>query len=85
MRKLIILKARMADIITDGLRSLLLESLGYDVSIIEYISSLETPKNLMIRVTKVRSKSKEIFNEYKKLKKLLNVKPSLEKLINNLP
>ncbi|HCW74680.1 MAG TPA: SAM-dependent methyltransferase [Clostridiaceae bacterium] len=44
-----ILKARLADTLTDGLRGLMLEEHGYDVSIVEYISPLETPKNLMIR------------------------------------
>lgn len=44
-----ILKARLADTLTDGLRGLMLEEHGYEVSIVEYISPLETPKNLMIR------------------------------------
>ncbi|HSR04998.1 MAG TPA: SAM-dependent methyltransferase [Proteiniclasticum sp.] len=44
-----ILKARLADTLTDGLRGLMLEEHGYEVSVVEYISPLETPKNLMIR------------------------------------
>lgn len=47
-----LLKKRLADTLTDGLRALLLEANGYDVSIIEYISPLETPKNLMIKANK---------------------------------
>lgn len=47
-----IFKARMADILTDGMRSLMLKAKGYKVSVVEYISPLETPKNLMIRAIK---------------------------------
>ena len=49
-----ILKARIADSLTDGLRGLYLEGLGYDVSMVEYISPLDTPKNLMMRIVKTR-------------------------------
>lgn len=49
-----ILKARIADALTDGMRGNYLEANGYDVSIVEYISPLDTPKNLMIRAEKVR-------------------------------
>ncbi len=49
-----ILKARIADSLTDGLRAKYLEAYGYDVSVVEYISPLDTPKNLMIRAEKKR-------------------------------
>lgn len=49
-----ILKARIADALTDGMRANYLEANGYDVSVVEYISPLDTPKNLMIRAEKVR-------------------------------
>ncbi|MFZ5985846.1 MAG: class I SAM-dependent methyltransferase [Bacillota bacterium] len=76
-----ILKARMADVITDGIRAVLLESLGYKVSIVEYISPIETPKNLMIRAQKVQPANNKILSEYKELKKILGINPTLEKLI----
>jgi len=76
-----ILKARMADVLTDGLRALLLEALGYKVSIVEYISPLETPKNLMMRAEKTVEGNKKSMEQYRLLKELLNVSPSLEKLI----
>ena len=43
------LKARLADTLTDSLRCLMLEAAGYEVSCVEWVSPLETPKNLMIR------------------------------------
>ncbi len=76
-----ILKARMADVLTDGIRALLLESLGYKVSIVEYISPVETPKNLMIRALKTQTQNSALIEEYTSIKKALNISPTLEKMI----
>lgn len=78
-----ILKSRMADILTDGMRSLFLEAKGYDVSVVEYISPLETPKNLMIRAIKTKEEDTKALEEYLNLMKNLNVYPSLYSYINN--
>jgi SAM-dependent methyltransferase len=64
-----ILKARLADLITDGMRILLLQSAGYDANIIEYISPLETPKNLMIRAVYTGRPDKSAWLQYKELQK----------------
>lgn len=76
-----ILKARIADALTDGMRAMFIEALGYKVSVVEYISPLETPKNLMIRAEKKQEMNKKILEEYNELKKLLNIEPALERLI----
>jgi len=76
-----ILKARMADVLTDGMRTLFLEAVGYKVSVVEYISPLDTPKNLMIRAEKVSAANRQAMDEYRKLKKLLKVSPALERLV----
>lgn len=47
-----ILEERQAELITDGLRSLLLEAHGYKTKVFEFISTEHTPKNLMITATK---------------------------------
>jgi hypothetical protein len=78
-----IFKARMADILTDGMRSLLLEAKGYEVSVVEYISPLETPKNLMIRALKTKSEDDKAMDEYMKLMGSLNVYPALYAYLNN--
>jgi SAM-dependent methyltransferase len=44
-----IFKARLADVLTDGIRCMILEAFGYKVSAVEYVSPLDTPKNLLIR------------------------------------
>ncbi len=75
-----IFKARLADLLTDGLRSLYLEAKGYKTSVIEYISPLETPKNLMIRAIKVKESNQKALEEFSELKKLLSVEPAVERL-----
>lgn len=76
-----ILKARMADTLTDGMRGLMLEAKGYDVSIVEYISPLETPKNIMIRAEKTSNERPSLLKEYKSLCKSLHVEPALIKFL----
>ena len=63
-----VLKARIADALTDGIRGLILEAVGYEVSIVEYISPLDTPKNLMIRAIKKSGRNRKAYDEYLKLK-----------------
>ncbi len=47
-----ILEERQAEIITDGIRALILESKGYQARVFEFISPDHTGKNLMITATK---------------------------------
>lgn len=77
-----IFKTRMADILTDGMRSLMLEAKGYEVSVVEYISPLETPKNLMIRAIKRREENFKAMDEYMDLISKLNVYPALYSFLN---
>lgn len=76
-----ILKARLADTLTDGLRSAYLEGSGYKVSLVEYISPLETPKNIMIRALYTGKKNLKSMEEYEQLKEMLNVQPAIEKFL----
>jgi len=77
-----VFKTRLADILTDGMRSLLLEAKGYEVSVVEYISPLETPKNLMIRALKTKDNNEKAMDEYFKLMSSLNVYPALYDYLN---
>lgn len=77
-----ILKARLADVLTDGMRSMMLEAKGYDVSVVEYISPLETPKNLMIRALKTSDENYDLMSEYLNLMSSLNVYPALYEFLN---
>jgi len=65
-----------------GMRSLLLKAKGYNVSVVEYISPLETPKNLMIRAIKEKDEDSDAMDEYMTMMSSLNVYPALYDLLN---
>lgn len=73
-----VFKARLADDLTDAMRALYLEARGYEVTALEYISPLETPKNLMIKAVKKAGDNKKAAAEYEALKRFLNVRLSVE-------
>ena len=71
-----ILKERQAEIATDAIRALLLESKGYETKVFEFISMEHTGKNLMITaIRKNKNVAKEAFlKEVKVLKSTLEIK-----------
>ena len=73
-----VFRARLNDILTDGLRCLKLEACGYKVSCVEYCSPLDTPKNLLIKAKKVSDRDPKAEAEYRRLLSELNVRPSIE-------
>ncbi len=52
---------RQAEMITDGMRALILEYFGYKAKVMEFISDVHTPKNVLI----VGSKSSKMTNEHR--------------------
>ncbi len=77
-----ILKQRMADILTDSFRALILRVLGYKTDVIEFISSEHTSRNLMIRAVKRTEPGDPAFvQEYLALKSFWQVTPFLETLL----
>jgi len=46
---------RQAEMVTDGIRSLILEYFGYSTKIFEFVTDLHTPKNIMIVGTKKKN------------------------------
>ena len=77
-----IFKARQADLLTDSIRCLLLEAKGYSVIAQEYISPVETPKNLLIRAFKDGKNQETAKKDYFRLKEMLGINPKLETLID---
>ncbi|MFO0322919.1 MAG: class I SAM-dependent methyltransferase [Bacteroidota bacterium] len=75
---------RQAEMVTDGLRSLILEYHGYTTKIMEFVSDLHTPKNVMItaeKKSKNDSEKKEILSKIKEIKKYFGIEfHQLEKL-----
>lgn len=78
-----VFKTKLADVLTDGMRSLMLEAKGYDVSVVEYISPLETPKNIMLRAVKTKVENEKAMTSYLNLMSDLNVYPALYDFLNN--
>ena len=76
-----IFRARLNDLLTDSLRSLFIESYGYEVSALEYISPLDTPKNLMIRAVKTSPENIEARKQYQDMKEFFNVSPTMENYV----
>lgn len=55
-----ILEERQAELITDGIRSLILEAHGYQTKVFEFISTEHTSKNIMIVGTKNKTNPKAL-------------------------
>lgn len=66
-----ILKERQAELLTDGIRALLLEAYGYKTKVFEFIATEHTPKNVLI--VAVKHKNSKI-PDYKILEKIENIK-----------
>ena len=75
-------KARLADLLTDAMRTLILEAAGYKVSVTEYVSPINTPKNIMIQAEKIQDSNKMAMEEYLELKATFgNMSLELEKML----
>ncbi len=64
-----IIKEKLASLVTDSLRANVLEILGYQVQLLEFIDMEHTPKNILIRATRSENKdSKEAVEKYIRFK-----------------
>lgn len=79
-----ILKDRLCEYLTDGLRALKLEEMGYNVNLIEFTTLEHTAKNIMIRAVKSPTansyKRKLAKEQYNKLKEFYGVNPTIDRL-----
>ena len=74
-----ILKERMSALITDGIRANLLESMGYETQLLEFIDMEHTPKNLLIRA--VKTGNKKDGKKAAELMEALHINPALDRLL----
>ena len=79
-----ILRARLNDVLTDGLRVLKLESLGYETSVVEFVSPLDTPKNLLITARRTSDENPRARQEYEEMCRTMGVRPAVERYAASL-
>ena len=79
---------RQAEMVTDGIRALILEYFGYKTKVFEFISDAHTPKNVMIvgeRDPKLQPKDEKILQKIKDAKSYFGIEyHHLEKLMGIL-
>lgn len=69
-----IIRENLSTLVTDSLRSLFLETYGYNVQLVEFIDMKHTPKNILIRALKdSRVNKNKAKKEYKEFKKFWNL------------
>ncbi len=78
----VIMKERLGDLLTDGLRMQIMKLRGYRVEAIEFIGGEHTPRNLMIRAVKTGAGADASEKQkYDEMLALWKVKPALASLI----
>jgi hypothetical protein len=81
-----ILRERLADVLTDGLRAALLRLLGYRVEVVEFVESRHTPRNALIRAVRTGARPDDRRRaEYLDLADAWRVRPALEVLLADHP
>jgi SAM-dependent methyltransferase len=81
-----ILRERLADTLTDGLRASLLRLSGYKVDVIQFVESQHTPRNTMLRAVRAAGpvKGGAVKKEYDELVATWGLKPRLAELLGHL-
>jgi SAM-dependent methyltransferase len=81
-----ILRERFADVLTDALRAALLRLHGYRVDVVEFVDSVHTPRNLLLRARRTdATPTAELRVEYESLVGEWHVTPALARLLGTLP
>ena len=80
-----ILEERQAELLTDGIRALILEAYGYKTKVFEFISTEHTPKNVLIVGTRSKIQSEpnqEIIAQIQRIKEFWGIEyHHLERLL----
>jgi SAM-dependent methyltransferase len=76
-----IVKERLAALVTDSMRANILEIMGYNTQILEFIDTEHTPKNLLIRAVYTGHIPPQAKEEYLRLRDFWGASPSLERIL----
>jgi Methyltransferase domain len=76
-----ILRERFAALATDAARAQLLEAVGYDTQVIEFVDLDHTAKNLLIRAVRRGSVDPDAMERYRVFKQRLAIDPALERAL----
>jgi Methyltransferase domain len=80
-----ILRERFAALATDAARAELLEAVGYDAQVIEFVDLEHTAKNLLIRATRRSAyDGRAALRRYRTFKERLGIEPTLERLLTDV-
>ena len=77
-----IIKERMSALLTDSIRACVLEDMGYNVDMIEFIDFEHSPKNIMIRASAGRKSGTENIEKARALAEKYGFKQTLLELCN---
>ena len=77
-----VLRERFAALATDAARAQLLQAVGYDAQVIEFIDLEHTAKNLLIRaIRRPQRDTEQAMRSYRSFKERLGIEPALERLL----
>ncbi len=78
-----LLLGRQADLVTDALRAAALETVGYRVDVIEFVSAEHTAKNLLLRAVREPSpgRARRAAAQYRELRDAYGVDPAIGRLL----
>jgi SAM-dependent methyltransferase len=77
-----ILRERLADVLTDGLRAAILRLVGYRVEVVEFVESVHTPRNTLLRAVRTGAEpDQRLVGEYRELVSAWQVRPTLAELL----
>lgn len=81
------LRERFVAEVTDAARARLLELAGYDVQVVEFVPLEHTPKNVLLRATRVARPVRDtarLAREYRAFADALGIEPALERLLRDV-
>ncbi|QCW51663.1 SAM-dependent methyltransferase [Nocardioides dongxiaopingii] len=78
-----ILRERLADTLTDGLRASLMRQQGYRVDVVQFVESQHTPRNTMLRAVRTGAVPDGVREEYDGLVGAWGLEPRLATLLGS--